>query len=184
MCHARDPPPPPLDPLPRVYVSMLMRPWVLHTCHSTTSCHLGVSRTLSMLRRFYWWIGRDISTRWWLRHCLKCQARKTSRHTIHCSTLSLPLPNGPGILVNVDYSGPLPLTLRGNACILLFTDRFSLPADIDATTEAQITTSGTADILVDRYIPLWGCPVTLLSDKRTSCLRQYFPRPLRPRRHQ
>ena len=38
---------------PRVYVPMLMRPWVLHTCHSTTSYNSGVSRTLSMLRRFY-----------------------------------------------------------------------------------------------------------------------------------
>ena len=47
----------------RVYVPMLMRPWVLHTCHSTTSCHLDVARTLSMLMRFYWWVGMDISTR-------------------------------------------------------------------------------------------------------------------------
>ena len=33
-----------------------------------------------------------------------------------------------------------------------------------ATTEAEFTASGTADIFIDRYIPLWGCPVTLLSD--------------------
>ena len=33
-----------------------------------------------------------------------------------------------------------------------------------ATTDADFTASGTADILVDRFIPLWGCPVTLLSD--------------------
>ena len=143
---------------------MLMRPWVLHTCHSTTSCHLGVARTLAMLRRFYWWIGMDICTRWWLRRCLKCQARKTSRHTIRWPTLSLPLPNGPGILVSVDYFGPLPITPRGNTYILLFTDRFSRRADKYATTAAEFTASGTADILVDRYIPLWGCPVTLLSD--------------------
>ena len=32
------------------------------------------------------------------------------------------------------------------------------------TTEAESTASGTADILVDHYIPLWGCPVSLLSD--------------------
>ena len=137
-----------------------------------------------MLRRFFWWIGRDISTRWWLRHCLKCQARKTLRHTIRWSTLSLPLPNGPGILFSVDYSGPLSLTLRGNACILLFTDHFSRRADMYATTEAHFTTSGTADILVDRYIPLWGCPQVLLSDKRTPVLRHTFPVPLRPPRHQ
>ena len=74
------------------------------------------------------------------------------------------IPNGPGILVSVDYFGPLPLTLRGNAYILIFTDRFSRRADMYATTETQFTASGTVDILVDRYITLWGCPVTLLFD--------------------
>ena len=29
---------------------------------------------------------------------------------------------------------------------------------------AQFTAEGTADILVNEYIPLWGCPSTLLSD--------------------
>ena len=41
-----------------------------HTYHSTTSFQLGVSRTLSLLRRFYWLIGKKLSTRWWLRCCL------------------------------------------------------------------------------------------------------------------
>ena len=141
-----------------------MRPWVLHTCHSTTLCHLSVARTSDMLRRFYWWIGKDISTRWWLRRCLQCKARKTSRQTIRWPTLSLPLPHGPGILVSVDYVGSLPTTPRGNSYILLFTDRFSRRADVYATSEAEFTASGTADILVDRYIFLWGCPVSILSD--------------------
>ena len=103
--------PPPHNQPPRVYVPMLMRPWVLHTCYSTTSCHFSVARTLGMLRRFHWWIGMDISTHWWLRRCLKFQARKTSRQTIRWPTLSLPLPNDPGILVNVDYFGVLPIAL-------------------------------------------------------------------------
>ena len=117
-----------------------------------------------MLMRFCWWIGMDISTRWWLRRCLKCQARKTSRQTIRWPTLCLPQPNGPGILISVDYFGPLPITPRGNTYILLFTDRFSCRTDMYATTDAEFTTSGAADILIDRYIPLWECPVTLLSD--------------------
>ena len=88
-----------------------MRPWVLHTCHATTSLHLGVTRTVRMLARFFWWVGMDVSARWWIRRCLKCQARKTSRQTIRWPTLSLPLPNSPGITVSVDYFGPLPLSL-------------------------------------------------------------------------
>ena len=143
---------------------MLMRPWVLYTCQSVTSCHLGVSRTLGMFMRCFWWIGMDMSTCWWLRRCVKCQERKTSRQTIRWPALSLPLPNGPGILVSVDYFGPLPLTPWGNAYILLFTDHFCRRADMYAVTEAQFTASRTMDILMNHYIPPSGCPVTLLSD--------------------
>ena len=106
----------------------------------------------------------DITSRWWIRRCLHCQARKTSPHTIHWPTLSLPLPNGLGITVSVDYFGPLPLTPRGNVHILLFTDRFSRRADMFAVSAENFTATGTADILLNEYIPLWGCPVTLLSE--------------------
>ena len=71
-----------------------------------------------MLARFHWWIGMDVSARWWIRRCLHCQARKTSRHTIRWPTLSLPLPTGPGITVSTDYFGLLPLPPCGNEHIL------------------------------------------------------------------
>ena len=76
----------------------------------------------------------------------------------------MPLPEGPGVDVSVDYFGPLPVTLRGNTYILLFTDRFSRRADIFPVTAAEFTAEGTANILVNQYIPLWGCPRTILSD--------------------
>ena len=106
----------------------------------------------------------DISTRWWLRRCLKFQASKTSRQTIRSPILSLPLPNGPGILVSVDYFEPLPITTRGNVYILLFTDRFSRRADMYATTETEFTASGAFGMLIDRYTLLWECPGTLVSE--------------------
>ena len=98
---------------------MLMRPWVLHACHATTSYQLGVSRTVSMRTRFFWWIGMDVSARRWIHRCIKSQARKTSSQTIRWPTLSLPFPNGPGITVSVDYFGPIPLKSRGNSYVLL-----------------------------------------------------------------
>ena len=32
----------------RIYVLLLMRPWIMQACHSTTSRHLGTTRTLRM----------------------------------------------------------------------------------------------------------------------------------------
>ena len=114
----------------RIYVPLLMRPWIMQACHANDSCHLGVARTLSMLERFYWLIGMSVCTRWWLRRCLPCQARKSSRQTVRWPILSLPLPSGPGVAVSVDYFGPLPVASRGDSYILLFTNRFSRRADM------------------------------------------------------
>ena len=123
----------------RIYVPLLMRPWVMQACHSTASYHLGTTRTLRMLESFYWWIGMSICTRWWLCHCLKCQAQKKSWLTVRWPVISMPLPEGPGIAVSVDYFGPLPVTPRGNTYILLFTDRFSRRADMHGVTAAEFT---------------------------------------------
>ena len=77
----RNPPPPPPPPPPdafssvgraacllndepvRIYVLLLMRPWIMQACHSTASCHLGTTRALRMLGRFYWWIGMNVCIR-------------------------------------------------------------------------------------------------------------------------
>ena len=58
----------------------------------------------------------------------------------------------------------LPVTPRGNTYILLFTDRFSRRADMFPVTTAEFTAEGTANILVNQYNPLWGCPRIILSD--------------------
>ena len=150
--------------VPQIYVPMLMRPWVLRGCHADSVCHFGVARSLQMLQRFYWWVGLDQSIRWWVRRCLFCQARKTSRQTIRWPTTLMPLPSGPGHIVSVDYFGPLPITRNGNKHILLYTNRFNRHIAAYAVTQNERTAEGTAQIFVEQYIPLWGCPHTLLSD--------------------
>ena len=49
------------DPI-RIYVPHLARPWIMHACHADASCHLGVTLTLKMLERFYWWIDIEVCT--------------------------------------------------------------------------------------------------------------------------
>ena len=151
--------------VPQIYVPMLMRPWVLRGCHADSVCHFGVTRTLQMIQRFYWWVGLDQSVRWWIRRCLFCQARKTLRQTIRWPTTLMPLSIGPGQIVSVDYFSPSPITRNGNKHILLYTDRFNRHITAYAVTQDERTAEGPARIFVEQYIPLWGCPHTLLSDK-------------------
>ena len=70
----------------------------------------------------------------------------------------------PGVTVSVAYIIPRPITLRGKTYILLFIDRFSRRADMFPVTTAEFTPEGTANILVNQYIRLWGGPHTILSD--------------------
>ena len=76
----------------------------------------------------------------------------------------MPLPEGPGVAVSADYFCPLPVTPRGNTYFLLITYRFSRRADMFPVTAAAFTAEGTANILVNKCIPLCGCPRTILSD--------------------
>ena len=142
----------------RIYVPRLARPWIMHACHAGASCRLGVTRTLKMLKRFYWWVGMEACTKWWVRRCFKCQARKTSSKTVRWPLLPIPLPNSPGVAVSVDYFGPLPITTRRNSYILLFTDRFSRRADMFAVTTAKFTAEGTASSLCGDARPP-SCPI-------------------------
>ena len=49
-------------------------------------------------------------------------------------------------------------TPRGNTYVLLFMDCFSSRADMFPVTAAEFTAEGTANVLVNQYIPFWGCP--------------------------
>ena len=60
---------PPFDDLLRIYVPFLTRPWIMHACHADASCHLGVTRTFTMLERFYWWVDMEVCSKWWVRRC-------------------------------------------------------------------------------------------------------------------
>ena len=74
------------------------------------------------------------------------------------------LPEGPGVAISVDYVGPLTVAPQGNSHILLITDRFSRRNDLLPVTVAEFTAEGRANILVSKYISLWGCSRTILSD--------------------
>ena len=86
----------------------------------------------------------------------------------------------------------LPVTRRGNAYILIFTSRFSRRAEMYAVTAAKFTAEGTANVLINWYIALWGWPRSILSDNglqasarclRTSwCWRKKCPQLLPPER--
>lgn len=155
----------------RTYVPLLLRPWVMDCAHKE-AVHLGEKVTLTLLERYYWWVGMAESVKWWIRRCYICQARKNARHTVRWPLVSLPLPSGPGQMIAFDLLGNLPKTDKGNRYILLVVDLFSRHAEAYAITSAEKTAKGCASRLVNDYIPRWGCPQTFLSDRGAEFVSQ------------
>lgn len=105
------------------------------------------------------------SVRWFVSHCIPCQASKSSRRAHRWPLISLPLPSRPGEMVAFDILGPLPTTKKGNKYILLLVDLFSRHAEPYALTSDEKTATGCATKIADDYIIRWGCPKYLLSDR-------------------
>ena len=147
--HLRPPTHAPLDHA-SLLLDAFLPPW--HHAH------------FAMLKRFCWWIGMNVYTRWWLCHYVKCQTRKTPRLTIRWPIISMPLPEGPGVAIRVDYFGPLPVTPRGNTYILLITDRFLRRADMSLPLPLSLPLRVRPISWLTNKFPLRGCPRTILSD--------------------
>ena len=77
----------------------------------------------------------------------------------------MPLSEGPGIAISVNYVVPLRATSRGHTYVLLFTDRLRRRADMFAVTAVTFTDDVTANIFLNRHIPLCGFPRSTLSKK-------------------
>ncbi|CAB1110683.1 unnamed protein product [Ectocarpus sp. CCAP 1310/34] len=68
-------------------------------------------------------------------------------------------------MVAFDFLGPLPQTKKGRQYVFLVVDLFSRYAEAYALTAAETTAQGCSAILVQQYIPRWGCLHTFLSDR-------------------
>lgn len=64
-----------------------------------------------------------------------------------------------------DYLGPLPKTNDGKEYVFLVVDLFSRHAEGYAITKKEKNAKGFVAILVNEYIPRWGCAKIWLSDR-------------------
>lgn len=68
-------------------------------------------------------------------------------------------------MVGIDLVGQLPSTVKENTDILLVVDLFNKHAEVHALIGEEKAAEGCASVIVNNYMPRWGCPHTLLSDR-------------------
>lgn len=140
--------------LPKEHVSM-----VLKSLHDESG-HLGVEKTLGLIRdRFYWpKMGAEVEQ--YVRNCGRCVTRKALPQ--RAAPLKQITSQGPLDLVCIDFLS-LESDSQGFSNILVVTDHFTRYAQ--AFPAKDQTAATVAKILCERYFVHYGLPVRIHSDQ-------------------
>uniref|UniRef100_A0AAQ4QYC0 Gypsy retrotransposon integrase-like protein 1 n=1 Tax=Gasterosteus aculeatus aculeatus TaxID=481459 RepID=A0AAQ4QYC0_GASAC len=160
----RKDPGPGKGPPGRLFVPEGMRPAVLEWGHaSKLTCHPGVARTMSFLRRRFWWPAMGEDVRMYVAACPVCAQNKGSNRPSVGLLRPLPIPHRPWSHLAVDFVTGLPPS-GGNTVVLTIVDRFSKFAHFLPLPKLP-SAKETADIMVREIFRIHGLPTDIVSDR-------------------
>ena len=128
--------------------------------------HFAVRRTLLKIQQQFWWPSMKDSIADHIQSCLPCQAFNVDRKKRPGFLNPIEPPEGPNLLLGIDYCGPFPATPDGNRCVLCLTDCFT--KFVNAIALPVCTAAATADAVFKEHVCRYGVPNTIISDQGTS----------------
>ena len=138
--------------------------------------HFGRSRTIKVVRRFYYWpqLARDV--RKYVSTCDVCQRMKTPRHKPYGLLVPIPKPEGPWTDISLDFVTGLPPSARRREAydaLLVVVDRYSkmirlVPYSVDIVAEEL------GEILIEEIFSQYGLPKSIISDRGSILTSEYW----------
>jgi hypothetical protein len=136
---------------------------VLYATHNhLMSGHLGIKKTLSKAKQYFYWLNMKTSVQEWIRHCSLCGARKKPSHSARAGLTEYTV-GAPMDRVATDILGPFPTSATGNKYILLCMDYFT--KFVEAYPIPEQTAEVTAHKIVYEFFSRYGIPLELHSDQ-------------------
>jgi exodeoxyribonuclease III len=143
------------------YIPDSLRQVCLSQHHGLPLLHLGITKTLALLRTRFYWPGLTRDTTRWINACLPCKRRKTSRDMSAGVAVSYGATE-PFSKIYIDLVGPFPTTKKGNRFVLTILDGFTrwpIAIPIPNRTAEVIATA-----LYEHVFTLFSCPDIIVSD--------------------
>jgi transposase InsO family protein len=138
-------------------------PDILKQIHNDSSGgHLGITKTLQMVRDRFYWLNCTNDVKDWCRKCTTCAA-SNGPHRKPKAEMQQYLVGSPFERIAVDVLGPLPQSDVGNKYIFVVMDYFTKWVEAYAVPNQEATTL--ADILVGEFVSRFGVPLELHSDQ-------------------
>jgi len=134
--------------------------------HITVGGHLGVTKTVTAIRKLgYWWPGMHRTARHVIKQCRGCQFAATRMNSNLASDASryVSIPQHKWDEVSIDHCGPFPVTAEGYNYLLVVMDNFSKFLVVIPTVGVEAAT--TARALFYEVFMTYGFPERILSDR-------------------
>ncbi|KAJ9518065.1 hypothetical protein QJQ45_009986 [Haematococcus lacustris] len=143
-----------------------LRRRVIHTMHDAKSAgHLGMTKTLEQVTRYFDWQGVSEAVKHYVRTCHSCQLNKSSAQRPAGKLQPLPIPLRPWGSVSLDLIVKLPASGPAkHDSILVIVDRLTKMVHLARTWE-RMTAVQYAKLFVDNVFRLHGWPDSIVSDR-------------------
>lgn len=158
----------------RLCVPQELRVTVLNDHHDAPAAgHPGYEKTLSSIRRLFYWPTMAKSVKRYIESCDACQKDKPRTHTAPGLLHPLQIPETPWRAWSMDWITKLSPSTQGNDAILVVVCRLSkmahfIPASGNDTAEV------TARRLVNNVIRLHGLPTSIVSDRDPKLVSKFW----------
>ncbi len=126
--------------------------------------HFGVKWTYSLLLGQYCWCGMHTDVQRLMSHCMVCDRVKASFNAPTPQLHPLPI-MGLGYRWNLNFVGPLPLTVRHNRSMLVMVEHFS--KWIELVPSPNKSSEGVGYAFFDRVLSHFGALAEVLIDQGT-----------------
>ena len=126
--------------------------------------HFGRDRTIHRLGQHCVWTGMTSEVEDYCRSCTVCAVSKGSVTKPAGTLRPMPIPERVWDSVGVDFTGPLPVTKRGNNSIMAMIDRFSKMLKLKACV-TKITGIQAGRVLLDEMLGIGRIPTSIVSDR-------------------
>lgn len=153
-----------------------LRTQILYRNHNTAIAgHPGRTKTLDVIQRSYWWprITQDVAA--YVQACELCVRTKTPRSSPPGFLQPLPVPFRAWSDISVDYITPLPkCQFQGQAFQHIVSVVCRLTKMRHFIPTVGLTAEELADAFVSRIYCLHGCPETIISDRGTQFVSEFW----------
>jgi transposase InsO family protein len=160
----------------RVVLPEALRDKCLQQAHdSPVGGHKGVTKTLELMQRTYWWptVRKDVIQ--YVTTCASCQRNKARNVKSGGLLQPLQVPEGRWYSVSMDYITGLPCTAAGYDAVYVVLDRLTKMAHFVPCTK-DVTAEGTADLFVREVVRLHGYPLEIISDRDSKFASKFWQR--------